>query len=108
VYIKMDVCVCVCMFGHNSGTPGAISTKLGAHIAICMYKNLMYIYIITIFYLLSIIFSREDGVGSLHVIHSPGVTNRCHGNVYANRYRSNSPIVCVVLDHAYKHASISI
>jgi hypothetical protein len=32
--IKMDVCVCV--FGHNSGTAGAISTKLGTHIAICM------------------------------------------------------------------------
>jgi hypothetical protein len=30
---------------HNSGTPGAISTKLGTHTTICMYKNLMYIYI---------------------------------------------------------------
>jgi hypothetical protein len=39
------VCVFVCMFGHNSGTPGAISTKLGTHITICLYKNLMYIYI---------------------------------------------------------------
>jgi hypothetical protein len=39
----MDVCVCVCMFGHNSGTPGAISTKLGTHMAICMCKNLMYV-----------------------------------------------------------------
>jgi hypothetical protein len=35
--------VCVCMFEHNSGTPGAISTKLGTHIAICMCKNLMYV-----------------------------------------------------------------
>jgi hypothetical protein len=34
--------MCVCMFGHSSGTPGAISTKLGTHIAICMCKNLMY------------------------------------------------------------------
>jgi hypothetical protein len=33
----------VCMSGHNSGTPGAISTKLGTHIAICMCKNLMYV-----------------------------------------------------------------
>jgi hypothetical protein len=33
----------VCMFENNSGTPGAISTKLGTHIAICMCKNLMYI-----------------------------------------------------------------
>jgi hypothetical protein len=35
----------VCMSRHNSGMPGAISTKLGTHIAICMCKNLMfYIY----------------------------------------------------------------
>jgi hypothetical protein len=29
----------------------------------------------------------------------PVVTNRCRGNVYADRYRSNSPILCFVLDH---------
>jgi hypothetical protein len=52
--IKMDVCVCVCMSRHNSGTPSAISTKLGTHIAICMCKNLMYVLYI---------FRREDGVG---------------------------------------------
>jgi hypothetical protein len=38
--IKMDVCIYIyiyaCMSGHNSGTPGAISTKLGTNIAICM------------------------------------------------------------------------
>jgi hypothetical protein len=28
--------VYVCVSGHNSGTPGAISTKLGTHIAICV------------------------------------------------------------------------
>jgi hypothetical protein len=33
----------VCLFEHNSGTPGAISTKLGTHIAVCMCKNLMYV-----------------------------------------------------------------
>jgi hypothetical protein len=49
IYTKMDVClclfasVCVCIFGHNSGTPGAISTKLGTYMAVCMCKNLMYI-----------------------------------------------------------------
>jgi hypothetical protein len=48
------VCVCVCMSGFNSGTPGAISTKLGTHIAICMCKNLMYVLYT---------FGREDGVG---------------------------------------------
>jgi hypothetical protein len=52
--IKIDVCVCVYMSGHNSGTHGAISTKLGTHIAICMCKNLMYV-----LYILR----REDGVG---------------------------------------------
>jgi hypothetical protein len=69
----MDVCLCVCvfvcMFGHNSGTPGAISTKLGTHMALRMCKNLMHI--LYIFYLLSIIFSREDCVGGLHAIHPP-------------------------------------
>jgi hypothetical protein len=39
----MFVYICVCMSGHNSGTPGAISTKLGTHIAICMCKNIMYV-----------------------------------------------------------------
>jgi hypothetical protein len=50
ISIKMDVCVS----GHNSGTPGGISTKLGTHIAIFMCKNLMYALYI---------FRREDGVG---------------------------------------------
>jgi hypothetical protein len=50
ISIKMDVC----MSGHNSGTPGAISTKLGTRIAICMCKNLVYVLYI---------FRREDGVG---------------------------------------------
>jgi hypothetical protein len=35
----------VYMSGHNSGTPGAISIKLGTHIAICMGKNLIMFYI---------------------------------------------------------------
>jgi hypothetical protein len=52
ISIKMDVCVC--MFEHNSGTLGAISAKLGTHIAICMCKNL-----ICVLY----IFRREVGVG---------------------------------------------
>jgi hypothetical protein len=48
------VCVFVCMFGHNSGTPRAISTKLGTHMALCMSKNLMYvIYIYIYIYILS-------------------------------------------------------
>jgi hypothetical protein len=85
---------------------------------VCVRILCIYIYIF-FFYFLSIIFSREDGVGGLHGI-PPEVTNRCRRNVYANRYRSNgpicgnvyanrcgsnSPIVCVVLEHTYKHAS---
>jgi hypothetical protein len=52
----MDVCLYVCVraCGPNSGMPGAISTKLGTHIAICMCKNLMYVLYI---------FRREAGVG---------------------------------------------
>jgi hypothetical protein len=37
------------MSGHNSGTPGAISTKLGTHIAMRMCKNLMYVFYIYIY-----------------------------------------------------------
>jgi hypothetical protein len=36
--------MCMCMFEHNSGTPGAILTKLGTGMAVCMYKNLIYIF----------------------------------------------------------------
>jgi hypothetical protein len=52
--VRVRACGCVCMFEHNSGTPGAISTKLGTHIALFMCKNLMYVLYI---------FRREDGVG---------------------------------------------
>jgi hypothetical protein len=43
--------ICVCMFQHNSGTPGAISTKLGTHMTIYIYifnMYVLYIYIRTI------------------------------------------------------------
>jgi hypothetical protein len=92
----MDVCVCVCVcmyvcvFEHNSGTPGVISTKLGTYIAICMYKNLRYILHI---YILSPKHQspREDDVEGLHGI-PPQVVNRNRGNTYAHRYPSNSNI----------------
>jgi hypothetical protein len=35
----------VCVSGHNSGTPGAISTKLGTHIAIVCVRILCMFYI---------------------------------------------------------------
>jgi hypothetical protein len=50
----MFVYIYICMSAHNSGTPGAIPTKLGTHIAIYKCKNLMYVLYI---------FRREDGVG---------------------------------------------
>jgi hypothetical protein len=59
-YTYKNGCLCVCMSRHNSGTPGAISTKLGTHIAICMCKNITYVIYIYI-YLLSINFPREFG-----------------------------------------------
>jgi hypothetical protein len=43
MFVCVCVCVCVCVSGHNSGMPGAISTKLDTHIAIYMCKNLMYV-----------------------------------------------------------------
>jgi hypothetical protein len=54
--VRVRVCVraCVRVFKHKSRTPGAFTTKLGTHIAICMCKNLMYILYI---------FLKEDGVG---------------------------------------------
>jgi hypothetical protein len=56
------------MFEHNSGTPGAISTKLCTHIAIGVCKNIMYID-----FILSIIFFWKGGVGGLHGIHPQGL-----------------------------------
>jgi hypothetical protein len=54
VCVCMCVCVCVCVFKHNPRMTGAISTKLGTYIVICVFKNLMYVLYI---------FRREDGVG---------------------------------------------
>jgi hypothetical protein len=46
----MFVCLWVCMFQHNSGTPGAISTKLDTRMTIYIYKNII-LYIIYIIYI---------------------------------------------------------
>jgi hypothetical protein len=66
------VCVCVCMFEPNSGTPGAISTKLGTHIAICMCKNLMYVLYIYIYIYIYIYLSLKHqfpkGIWIIHVV----------------------------------------
>jgi hypothetical protein len=58
--------VCVCVFEHNSGTPGAISTKLGTHIAICMCKNLMYV--LCIYSYLSPKHQFPKGIWMIHVV----------------------------------------
>jgi hypothetical protein len=52
------------MFEHNSGTPGAISTKLGTHIAICMCKNLMYV----LYIYLSPMHEFPKGIWMIHVV----------------------------------------
>jgi hypothetical protein len=40
------MCLWACMFQHNSGTPGAISTNLGTHMTtyICKYYVIYYMY----------------------------------------------------------------
>jgi hypothetical protein len=65
------VCVCVCMFKHNSGTPGVISTKLGKHIAICTCKNLtyvLYIYIYIYIFFLSLKHKFPKGIWMIQVV----------------------------------------
>jgi hypothetical protein len=66
----MDVCVCVyvCMFEHKSGTPGAISTKLGTHIDVCMCKNLMYVLYIYIYTYLSPKHQFPKGIWIIHIV----------------------------------------
>jgi hypothetical protein len=36
----MYVCLCVCIFQNNSGTSGAISTKLSTHVTIYIYTRI--------------------------------------------------------------------
>jgi hypothetical protein len=75
----MYVCVCVCMFGHSSGTHGAISTKLGTHMALSTCKNLMYIFYI--YYLLGIIFSIHTVICVPSLVEiAPGVPELCWYN----------------------------
>jgi hypothetical protein len=87
------VCMYVCMFEHNSGTPGAISTKLGTDMAVCMYTNLIYIYIYIYIYIRYIYtlspkhhFQQGGWCGRPPWDPPPGVANHCRGNFYANRY----------------------
>jgi hypothetical protein len=46
IYKLMYVSLCVCMSQYNSGTLGAISTKLATHMTIyvCVYIKILYIY----------------------------------------------------------------
>jgi hypothetical protein len=68
IYIYKNGCVCVCMSGHNSGTPAAISTKLGTHIATCMCKNLMYVLYIYIYIYLSPKHQFPKGIWMIHIV----------------------------------------
>jgi hypothetical protein len=52
------------MFEHNSGTPGAISTKLGTRIPLCMCKNVMYV----LYMYLSPKHQFPKGIWMIHVV----------------------------------------
>jgi hypothetical protein len=69
------VCVCVYVFKHNSGTPGAISTKLGTHIATCMCKNLMYVIYIYIYIYIYISPKHQfpKGIWMIHIVEEIGL-----------------------------------
>jgi hypothetical protein len=68
IYTYKNGCVCVCMFEHNSGTPGAISTKFGTHIAICMCKNLMYVLYIYVYIYIYTKHPFPKGIWMIHVV----------------------------------------
>jgi hypothetical protein len=52
------------MSGHNSGTPGAISTKLGTHIAICSVRILCMFYI----YIPQDGWCGRQGIWMIHIV----------------------------------------
>jgi hypothetical protein len=54
----------MCVFEHNSGTPGATSTKPGIHIAMCMCKNLIYV----LYIYLSLKHQFPKGIWMIHVV----------------------------------------
>jgi hypothetical protein len=56
------------MSEHNSGTPGAISTKLGTHIAIYMCKNRIYIYIYIYIYIAQEGWCGNPGIWMVHIV----------------------------------------
>jgi pyrrolidone-carboxylate peptidase len=88
------VCVCVCMSGHNSGTPGAISTKRGTHIAICTCKNLMYVLCIH----LSPKHQVPKGIWMIHVVEEVKLLL-----LLGNRMVMTSRLATVGLTYPRKH-----
>jgi hypothetical protein len=102
MFVYMYVCVCVCS-GIAQERLERFQPNL-VHIWINVCIHILYIYILFSKHH----FQQRGWCRRPPLDPPPGVANRCLGNVYINRYRSNSPIVCVVLEHTYKHASISI
>jgi hypothetical protein len=91
------------MFQHSSGTPGAISTKLGTHMVVCMCKNLMYVYIYIYIISPKYHFPRGDDVGGLHGI-PPYVTNRYRGNTQIGIQAKARYVCCAgTYIHTYIH-----
>jgi hypothetical protein len=104
----MFVYLCVCMY-----VCSVITLKLWNQIWYtygCMYVCITFLctYYIYIYYLLSIIFSREDDVGGLHGIHRQGLPIAAAVTFTQIGIEAKARYVCVVLEHTYKHASICI
>jgi hypothetical protein len=84
----------MCMSGHNSGTPGVISTKLGTHIAICMCKNLMYV----LYICLSPKHQFPNGILIINVVEETELLL-----LLGNRMVMTSRLATVVQTYARKH-----
>jgi hypothetical protein len=98
------VCVCVCVCVYMYVCSGITLERLERYqpnlVHIWLYVCIKILCIYYIYFLSPKHHFQQGGwFGRPPWDPPPRVTNRCRGNIYANRYRSSSPIVCVVLDH---------
>jgi hypothetical protein len=96
VYIYINRCMCVCLFVCSGITLERLERFRWLYVCV---RILCMIYI----YFLSPKHHFQQGGWCGRPPSDPpplpGFTNRCRGNVCADRYRSSNPIVYVVLDH---------